>query len=392
MSVNQRQAARPLRVCILGLRAVVGAQGGIEAHVRDVAAGLMQSYPDELRVEVLERTPYVDAGRALPEWARRLRLTSLWSPRSTGLEAIVHTFLGVLRAGVLRPDLVHIHGIGPALMTPLARLLGLRVVVTHHGQDYAREKWGRFARTMLRLGELSAARFAHERIVIAPGLDQTLWEMYARRFRYIPNAAPLFKRTTSQALLGQLGLQPGRYVMHVGRIVPEKRQLDLIEAFRRAGDGGWQLVLVGGNDHPSPYEQDVKKLAANTPGVVMTGVLRPEQITELLSHTGLFALPSSHEGLPISLLEAMMVGAPVLVSRLPSLVALDLPPTCYVDVGAVDELARQLVVSMREGGSAPPVPVDWQRWLRPFTIESVAEQTLATYRQASSRAQALPST
>jgi hypothetical protein len=62
---------------------------------------------------------------------------------------------------------LHIQAIGPALMAPLARLLGLHVVVTHHGPDYEREKWGRLARMALRAGEAWGMRFSDGRIVIS---------------------------------------------------------------------------------------------------------------------------------------------------------------------------------------------------------------------------------
>jgi hypothetical protein len=47
-----------------------------------------------------------------------------------GVEALVHTFFGVVRAGWTRPDILHIHCIGPALLVPLARALGLRDLST----------------------------------------------------------------------------------------------------------------------------------------------------------------------------------------------------------------------------------------------------------------------
>lgn len=372
---------RPIRVTMLGLRALFGAQGGIETHARDVSQGLLEAFPDGVQLEVIERQPYVDPNRQVPEWATKLALKAIWSPRSTGAEAIVHTLLGVLRAGLTRPDILHIHGIGPALLTPLARLLGLRVVVTHHGQDYAREKWGAFARMMLKTGERFAARFANERIVIAPGLDAQLLAMYGSQFHYVPNAAPAFTRGSQTHMLRALNIEAGAYVLHVGRIVPEKRQLDLIQALAQLPDARWKLVLAGGNDHPNAYEQLVRSAARADKRVVMAGVLPPADINQLLSHTGLFVLPSTHEGLPISLLEAMAVGAPVLVSHLPSLDALGLPAECYADAENVAQWANAMRERMAVATN-PPQAVDWSPWMAAFSIDSVARQTFAIYERA----------
>ncbi|MCS6758373.1 MAG: hypothetical protein MO852_04330 [Candidatus Devosia euplotis] len=98
----------------------------------------------------MARNPYSTAGKR--EW-QGVQIEPIWAPQQQKLEAIVHTALGVTLASVRRPDVVHIHAIGPALLTPVARAAGLRAVVTHHGYDYDRDKWGGFAKTVLRLGE-----------------------------------------------------------------------------------------------------------------------------------------------------------------------------------------------------------------------------------------------
>ena len=120
-------ASAPLRVTMLGLRGVPNVQGGVESHVENLALRLAEL---GCEVEVIVRSAYVDA--ASPRTWRGIRLTRLWSPRRSGIETFLHSLLGVLRAGVSRPDILHIHGIGPALFTPLARLLGLRVVQLLH--------------------------------------------------------------------------------------------------------------------------------------------------------------------------------------------------------------------------------------------------------------------
>jgi hypothetical protein len=139
-SLNDTATRRP-RVMWTGLRGFPGVQGGVETHAQEVCPRLQAMGVD---VTVLARRCY-QPPEVGPSW-RGVRFNGLWAPRRKQLEAIVHTFLSVLYAGfVERPDVLHIQAIGPALWTPLARLLGLRVVVTHHGPDYDRQKWGRLA-------------------------------------------------------------------------------------------------------------------------------------------------------------------------------------------------------------------------------------------------------
>src|ERR1022692_2879905 len=137
---------------VLGIRGMPNIQGGVETHAEQLYLRLAAL---GCKVEALVRTPFVPRGqRSLGP----IRIRRLWAPQRAGVEALVHSVIGVLYAGFARPDILHIHGIGPAIVTPIARLLGLRVVVTHHGRDYEREKWGAFARWVLRLGERFGTR------------------------------------------------------------------------------------------------------------------------------------------------------------------------------------------------------------------------------------------
>ena len=137
----QARPSAPLRIAMFGLRGFPNVQGGVERHVEELSRCLVEL---GCEVEAMVRSPYM-ADASLKSW-QGVTLRSFWSPRVKGVEALVHTFFGVLRAGWTRPDILHIHCIGPALLAPLARALGLRVVVTHHVLNYENEKWGSAAR------------------------------------------------------------------------------------------------------------------------------------------------------------------------------------------------------------------------------------------------------
>ncbi len=363
-----------MKVIVLGLRAIYGAQGGIETHVRELVEAMLSIDPD-LSFEVIERSKFTNLSepQVIPN---RLRRTALWSPRNRNLETVVHTLLGVIYTSLSRPDILHIHGIGPGLLVPLARLSGLKVVFTHHGEDYQREKWSRFARIILRIGEYCAVRFAHSRIAISANLAQRLSDRYGLRFDYIPNAVPRLIVPPSGTQLERLGLVPRKFVLHVGRLVPEKRQLDIIAAFKRLDFLDHRLVLVGGNDNEvAGFPAAVAVAAATDDRIVLAGVLDPGQLSELYAAAKVFVLPSTHEGLPISLLEAMSFGLPVVVSDIDAHSQLRLPAECYFPAMDVDSLATRLGVIL----GASDATKDWHPWLVDFEIENVAHRTKQVY-------------
>jgi glycosyltransferase involved in cell wall biosynthesis len=328
---------------VLGLRGI-DVQGGIESHVRML-------YPLLARlgceIEVVQRSPYFPEGKRRDYW-RGLKLTYLWSPTKPAFETAVHTLIGVLYATFRRPDVLHLHAVGPGLLAPLARLLGLRVVLTHHGADYDRDKWGGLAKFLLRAGERLGVRFAHRPIVVSPMLQRDVERRYGVGAKLIPNGAPKVLPTESHRSLDHFGLEPGRYVLCVARVDPTKRQQDLIEAFSAARLKGWKLVIVGGLRIGDRFCERIRALAALYPDVVLTDYQSGVTLRELYSHAGLFVLPSALEGHPIALLEAATYGVPILASSIPANLALPLPRDRYFPVGDTRRLARMLKDAVSE--------------------------------------------
>lgn len=360
---------------MMGLRGFPDVQGGVENHAEHLCPLLVAMGCD---VTVLARSPYQPAEIG-QEW-KGVKFVPLWAPRSKGLEAILHSFLGVLYAAVRRPDILHIQAIGPAIMTLPARLLGLRVVVTHHGPDYDRQKWGRFARFVLRLGECWGMRWSNGRIVISKVIADLVRREHGVESALIQNGVVLPQIPNSVDALETHGLVRGKYVLLVSRLVQEKRHPDLIEAFSRAALPGWKLVLVGASDHPDDYVREVMAAAARNPDVVITGFQKGKSLHELYAHAGLFVLPSSHEGLPIAMLEALSYGLPVVASDIPANLEVGLRPESYFPLGNVDALASCIEHHARTayGDSERKALRDWvgdkYNWRR------IAQQTLVVYR------------
>jgi glycosyltransferase involved in cell wall biosynthesis len=369
-----------LRVLVLGLRGLPDVEGGIERHAE-------QLYPLLAKlgcsIEVVVRSPYHPPTKPLEY--RGLRLKRLWSPKGGSLETIVHTILGTLYAGMVRPDLLHIHAVGPGLLTPLARLLGLRVVVTHHGPDYDREKWSGFARWVLRMGERMGMRFSNERIAISKTIQDLILERNNRESTLIPNGVNIPEIPNSCARVRSLGLVPERYVLQVSRFVPEKRQLDLIRAFAASAVDGWKLALVGGIDQNDAYTREVIRIAQQNPNIVLTGFQQGLALHELFSHAGLFVLPSSHEGLPIALLEALSFGLPVVASDIAANKELGLATENYFLLGDVNALTERISRFAKDVPRAERAAR--AQTLRTWVAErynwpTIAGETLAVYQSA----------
>lgn len=363
-----------MKVLVLGIRGIPNVQGGVETHAEQLYPRLANL---GCAVEVIVRSPFVPRGLSR---CGGVRLRRIWSPRATGVEAFVHSVLGVLYAGVARPDVLHIHAIGPAIVTPLARLLGLRVVVTHHGADYQRDKWGPVARRVLRLGERVGMRYSAARIAISGAIARWIRTHYGRDSHLIPNGVATTPAGEGTAALARFGLEPGRYFLQVSRLVPEKRQLDLIAAWSALEPRPWQLALVGAIGEDA-YSQRVVA-AAKRSGAVLTGVQRGAALAELYANAGAFVLPSSHEGLPIAMLEALAYGLPVIASDIQANLEVGLPDASYFPTGDLDALAARLAEAHAAPRDEAARAARREFVRREYDWDRIAAQTLAVYEHA----------
>jgi len=331
---------RKIKVCVIGTRGFPDVQGGVEKHSEELYPRLGKLGFD---IEVFTRTPYIPAAERLKEW-KGIKFIHLWCLRKKSFEAIIHTFLGVMLVRLKSPNILHIHAIGPSLVVPFARFLGLKVIMTHHGPDYEREKWGRFAKFVLKMGEIFGTLFADKIIAISKGIKRDLKsrKFIFRKVVYIPNGVRLPEILPPGETLKKYALEPKKYVFTALRFVPEKGLHDLIGAYRRVKNPDFKIVIAGDADHETDYSRKIKKMAKEREGVVLTGFISGMPLQELYSNAGLFVLPSYYEGLPIALLEALSYGLPVLVSDIPQNREIPLPEFRYFQPGDINGLSRRL--------------------------------------------------
>ncbi len=219
-------------------------------------------------------------------------------------------------------------------------------------------------------------------IVISQTIQKVVQVKYGLNSDLIPNGITLPEVPRSTSVLQKFGLAAGRYVLMVSRLVPEKRHTDLIKAFADAKLDGWKLVLVGASEYADAYAAAVAAHARATAGVVMTGFQSGLALRELYAHAGVFVLPSSHEGLPIALMEALSFGLPVVASDIPPHLEIGLDEAHYFALGDVSALADRLTSfannpwpsALREKTRGRAA--EWEDW------RSVAERTLGCYRRA----------
>ena len=360
-----------MKIMVMGTRGIPHIPGGVETHCEHLYPRMIKG--GEHSIIVVCRSNYV-ADKSLKEY-HGIELKNIYSPKSKSFEAIVHSTLAVFHAAVKQPDVLHIHAIGPNLVAGLARLLGLKVVMTHHGPDYKRMKWNGVAKFFLKTGELMGVRFSKKVIVISKEIKDHIADTYGRNdCVLIPNGVdkPIISDNTDYLEL--INLVKGRYIFTLGRFVPEKGFDYLVRAYAESSiSKKYKLVIAGDADHESDYSKALKALAKKH-DVVLTGFIKGEKLRQLFSHAALFVIPSFYEGLPIALLEAMSYGLPILSSNIPANTQVNLPAKNYFEVG--DEAS--LVSHLNDLNLTENQRVEYD--MRPYDWNLIADETLAVYK------------
>lgn len=373
---------KKLRIAMLGHKRIPSREGGVEVVVEELAVRMVEK---GYSVTCFNRSGHHVAGArfdaAGAENYRGVRCTEVFTVNRRGLAAMTSSFAASLRAGFGKYDVVHVHAEGPAFFSFIPKLCGKRVVVTVHGLDWARAKWGRFASWFIRTGEKNAVRFADEIIVLSKAVGDYFAETYGRKTVFIPNGAS--RQEKKEPLeINKWGLEKDGYVLYLGRIVPEKGERYLIEAFKNIKTDK-KLVIAGGSSDTDAFMTELKNMARDDDRIIFTGFIQGRTLEELYSSAYVYCLPSDLEGMPLSLLEAMSFGCCCLVSDIPECAEVvgDKAVTFRKgDTADLRERLEQLLadpdkVEGYKAGAADHV-------CEKYSWDDVAERTAALYRGA----------
>jgi len=305
-SVDDPPAAfrkRVLRVAFIGGRGVVSKYSGIETYYEEIGKRLTGMGH---HVTAYCRTYFTPPGKQ----HNGMEVVRLPTIRSKHLETLVHTFLSTLHVLIQPCDVVHYHALGPALFAFIPRLAGKKTVVTVQGLDWERKKWGRIASAILRLGERAAVSFPTQTMVVSKTLQNHYRRSSGAETSYVPNGGVLREWRVPDKIL-DWGLEPGRYILFLGRFSPEKGCHLLVEAYEKL-ETDVKLVMAGASSYCDDYSRRLRAHAGER--IKMLDWVSGEALDELLTNAMMFVLPSDLEGLSLALLDAMGAGLCVLTS------------------------------------------------------------------------------
>lgn len=336
-----------MKIAMIGQKGVPARSGGIERHVEELSVELAARGHDVL---VFCRSWYV--------WPIRdykgVRCVKTLGIATKHLDAITHTFTSILKATREKVDVYHFHGVGPALLSWLPKILRptAKVVVTFHCIDRHHQKWNLFARLMLNLGERLACVVPDATVSVSKTLETYIRLSYGVDAKYIPNGTQILMHDADPNLLQSFDLEPNNYLVMCARLVRHKGAHVLIQAWKELKRRNPKLVadkklaIVGGSAFTDDYVRELQTLAKDERSIVLTGNQTGETLHALFAHAYAAVHPSESEGLPIAVLEAMSYGKCVLSSDIPENLELTKEHGLTFKTGDVKDLARQMTMML----------------------------------------------
>lgn len=377
---------KQLSIAMIGHKRIPSREGGIEIVVEELSTRLVTLAHN---VTAYSRKGHHVSGKEFDGRSngkhlksyKGVKIVTVPTIERKGLAAVTSSVFGTMMAVLCHYDCIHFHAEGPSVMLWLPHLLGIRTVVTIHGLDWQRAKWGGFASKYLKFGEKIAAKYADEIIVLSKNVQKYFRNTYNRETVYIPNGITRPQILKTQYVKEKWGLEKDEYILYLGRIVPEKGLQYLIDAFLDL-DTSKKLVIAGGASDTDVFLSEIKNKAKNDKRVIFTGFVQGQTLEELYSNAYVYVLPSDLEGMPMSLLEAMSYGNCCLVSDIPECVEVVEDRAIIFRKGNVIELREKLkwlcnnldvVADYREKASA--------FICSKYSWDDVVEQTIQLYQK-----------
>jgi glycosyltransferase involved in cell wall biosynthesis len=347
--------------------------GGAQIHVRDLATEL-QRQGHAVTVLLSGSGPFVDdlRGRGIPVLVLRNLVNPIRPYRD--LQALREVVTTLKR---LHPDLITAHGAKVGILGRLAsRMLGIPLVVTVHGWACApgtprvQAAWSRWLERSI--GPLASKVITVSEFDRRFGLDTRL--VAERRVVTVHNGMP----DIPLELRADPGRSPARLVM-VARFEPQKDHGTLLQALGGLRELPWTMDLIG----DGPLRPTMESLAASlgiADRVHFLGQRR--DVDRLLSLSQVGLLVSNWEGFPLSILEAMRAGLPVVATGVGGVAeAIDDGRTGYVVPPGQPDVLRDRIQRLLV---SPALRVELgtkgrSRYEQAFTLTQLVSRTLGVY-------------
>ena len=298
-----------MKIALLGTRGIPASYSGFETCVEQLGQRLVERGHE---VTVYCRSHHITYPGSEYKGMHLMKLPTI---ANKYLDTIVHSFLSSVHALFQRYDIALYFIAGNSPVTWIPRLVGAKTILNVDGLDWRREKWPALAKKYIQFAEYLATILPTEYLTDSRHVQKYYKERFIDEPAYIPYGSDVDILPPGDTL-AQYDLEPRKYILFVGRLVPENCVHHLVEAFRGI-DTDLKCVVVGDAPYAEEYKASLKKLAGDDERIIFAGYIFGKGYQELGSNAYIFIESSGVGGTHPALVEAMAFGNCVVVNNTP---------------------------------------------------------------------------
>lgn len=287
-------------VAIIGTRGYPNYYGGFETAVRFLAPAMAE---EGWTVTVYGRKGGSDLTRGNGD--PRIEVVETWGVDTKALSTLTYGLSAAIHAAFAKPDVAIVMNVANGFWLPLLKWRGIPTLLNVDGLEWTREKWGRAAKAVFRLGARMSSKWATQLVADSRHIARFWKEHFARESIFIPYGA-----VERAELPLPSGLQHRRYILVVARLVEENTISPFLQAAESLASEH-DVVIVGSSGYGSELDSKAAKLAARSPRVTWLGHVADDNLLHALwQHCGAYFHGHSVGGTNPALVQAMLLGAP----------------------------------------------------------------------------------
>lgn len=285
--------------------------GGRTFHHPDGIATFMYNLATELAKMGHEPIVYCESDHNGTEMVNGFKVVHQKSYKNVALNKILLGLKATCKLLFSEKDVkvFHYNGWAPSLLSArLPWLFGRVSILQGHGLEWKRTKYTPSQQKKMKLMEKVTAHWNCNLTMCSQEQTDFFMSEYGLHCRTITGAVNLPGKPQNTDVLERFGIKANNYILFMGRLVQDKNPDYLIKGFLSSDFKDKQLVLCGDNPQSPDYIKYLKDLSSDCTNVIFTGSVFDADKDSIFRNAWSYCLPSTLEGLPISLLEAMSYG------------------------------------------------------------------------------------
>lgn len=298
-----------MKIALMGTRGVPASYSGFETCVEQIGQRFAARGHD---VTVYCRSHHI---KYEGDEYLGMKLVKLPTIANKYADTIVHSFISSLHALPRRFDVACYFIAGNSPVTWIPRIVGTRTVINVDGLDWKREKWPQFAKNYIQFAEYLATILPNKYITDSEVVQNYYTDRFNSTPPYIPYGSEVELLPPGE-YMEKYDLEPQKYVLFVGRLVPENCAHHIVDAFKQI-DTDYKCVIVGDAAYAQDYIAELKSRAEDDPRIIFTGYVFGNGYHELGTNAAIFVESSGVGGTHPALTEAMGHGNCVIVHNTP---------------------------------------------------------------------------